>query len=98
MSAPRSGSDAPVVVVTLAPLRDGPAGQLAVRVIEVRRGERRLDVRQFLASDRFTGYTRKGICITSEEFDALLEQRDRIRAVLEGGTASARTRRGPACA
>src|SRR5262245_58228210 len=85
MRAPRSQSDAPVVVANLAPLRDGPAGRLDVRVVEVRPGARRVDIRQFLMSDGYTGHTRKGISLSSEEWDALLEQRDEIVRLLEGG-------------
>ncbi len=87
MNGQRSRGPAPAVVKVLAPLRDGPAGRLDVRVIEVRPGERRLDVRQYLEGEGggFTGYTRRGVCLTSEEFDALLEQRDAILRLLEGG-------------
>lgn len=106
----RSRGPAPNVVKVLKPLRSGEVGRLDIRIIEVRRGERRLDARQYLEGDGFTCYTRKGICFTSEEFDELLAQRDRIRAALEGGQASAggrscaaiggkpmkRARRGPA--
>lgn len=77
----RSRAAAPEVVATLAPLRGSPAGRLDVRILEVR-GERRLNIRAFVTADTFTGYTRKGVCLTAEEFDALLEQPDRIRAAL----------------
>jgi hypothetical protein len=73
-----------VVVKELAPIRDAPGRQLSVRVVETGRG-RRLDIREFVEGDAFTGYTRKGICVTHEEFNALLEQRDEILRLLEGG-------------
>ncbi len=84
---PRRARPGFVVIKKLDPLRDGPAGRVDVRVVEVRPGERRLDVRQYLEDEDvgFTGYTRRGICLTSEEFDVLLEQRDAILRLLGGG-------------
>ena len=67
--------------------RESPGAVLAVRIIKVRPAHCRLDVRQYLKSDGFTGYTRRGICLTGEEFDVLLEQRNRLRAALEGSKA-----------
>jgi hypothetical protein len=83
-AAVRRGSDVDVVK-TLAPLRDNPAGRLDVRILQVRQGDRRVDVRQHVISDGFVGYTRRGICLSSEEWRALLEQRDAIEAALDGG-------------
>ena len=96
MNGQRSRDTAPAVVAALAPLRDGPAGRLDVRIIEVRPGERRLDIRQFLATNGFTGFTRKGVCLTAREFHALLEQYEAIVTALEGRKAPAgdRPRRG----
>lgn len=98
MGAPRSRADTLAVVATLEPLRDGPAGRLDVRIIEVRPGQRRLDVRQFLAGAGFTGYTKKGVCLSAEEFHALLEQYEAIVTALTGSRAPAgdRARRAPA--
>jgi hypothetical protein len=75
-----------VVVQELAPIRDAPGRQLSVRILETGHG-RRLDVREYIESDGFSGYTRKGICVTLEELNALLEQRDEIARLLEGGRA-----------
>jgi hypothetical protein len=72
------------VVKQFAPLRETPHGRLDVRVIETDHG-RRLDVREFITSETFTGFTRKGICIDAEMFDALLEQADEIRRLLATG-------------
>lgn len=69
------------IVKEFTPLRDTPRGRLDVRVIETDHG-RRLDVREFITSEVFEGFTRKGICIDAEAFDALLEQADDIRRLL----------------
>lgn len=76
-------SQALVVVQELEPLRDSPRGRLDVRILEGDRG-RRLDIREHIESDTFTGFTRKGISLTAEEFNALLEQRDAILRLLDG--------------
>lgn len=68
-------------VKVLDPLRESGAGRLDVRVIELR-GERRLDIRQYVTGDAFEGYTRKGVCLSAEEFDALLAQRETIMKLL----------------
>ena len=73
-----------VVIKELAPIRDAPGRQLAVRILETSYG-RRLDVREYVEGDRFTGYTKKGICITLDDLNALLEQRDEIVQHLMGG-------------
>ncbi len=73
-----------VVVKELSPIRDAPGRQLSVRILDTGRG-RRLDVREYVERDSFTGFTRKGICVSAEEFDALLEQRDEIVRLLDGG-------------
>ena len=76
-----SGNGFGTVVKVLEPLRESAAGRLDVRIVEVR-GERRVDIRQHVTSEDFVGYTRKGVCLTAEEFDALLEQRERIVELL----------------
>ncbi len=63
------------------PLRETPRGRLDVRVIETDHG-RRLDVREFITSESFQGYTRKGVCVDLETFEALLEQAEEIRRLL----------------
>jgi len=73
-----------VVVKELTPIRDAPGRQLAVRILDTGHG-RRLDIRELVESDAFSGYTRKGVCVTPEELNALLEQRDEIIRLLEGG-------------
>lgn len=73
-----------VVIKELEPLRDSPHGRLVVRILQGERG-RRLDIREHIESDGFTGYTRRGICVTAEEFSALLEQRDVVLGLLDGG-------------
>ncbi len=75
------------VLTTFDSLRDNTTGRLDVRVIEVGRS-RRLDIRQFVSAvsaGSFSGYTRKGICLSAEEFNKLLEQAETIKAVLEDG-------------
>ncbi len=67
------------VVTRFAPLRDSPTG--------------RLDVRQYITAGTFTGYTRKGVSLSAEEFEALLEQPDAIVAALVGWNATEVRRR-----
>jgi hypothetical protein len=80
----RSGGSTPKVVQVLQPIRESQVGRPDVRVIEVRPGERRLDVRQYINCDTFTGYSRRGICVTAEEIAALVEQLDAIEDLLAG--------------
>ena len=47
----------------------------------------RVDVRELAENERFHGFTRKGVCLSLEEFQVLLEQR---------GPARDRTRRADA--
>jgi hypothetical protein len=49
------------------------------------RGGRRLDIRYHVETESFVGYTKKDVCLTAEEFEALLAQRERIVALLDGG-------------
>jgi hypothetical protein len=72
------------VIQELEPIRDAPGRQLAVRILDTGHG-RRLDVREYVEAEGFSGYTRKGVCLTLEELNALLEQRDQIVRLLEGG-------------
>ena len=39
---------------------------------------RRLDIRYFVKTDKYTGYTKKGISLSAEEFDALMSRRKKI--------------------
>ncbi len=74
-----------VVIKELDPLRDSPMGRLAVRVVEGTHG-RRLDIREYVDDDeRYCGFTRRGVNLSSEEVDALFGQRDAIRRLLDGG-------------
>jgi hypothetical protein len=93
MSGQRATVD---VVKVLEPLRDGPAGRLDVRILEVRPGDRRVDIRQFVIGDAFTGYTRRGLCLSGEELGALFAQRDAISAALEGRAPARRAGQRPA--
>jgi hypothetical protein len=73
------------VVKTLQPLRDGDAGELRVRVIE-KKGTRRLDIRLWVKTTKYTGYTPKGMSLSSEEFDTLISQRKKIANLLNAAT------------
>ena len=72
-----------VVVRELEPIRDAPGRQLAVRIVDVGHS-RRVDVRELVESAAFSGFTRKGICLTAEEFETLFAQRDEVLKLLEG--------------
>ena len=87
----RAGSD-PIVVKELGALRDSPYGKLVVRILRLDRGGLRVDVRELVENERFHGFTRKGVCLSLEEFRALVEQRGAIEAALEDRT-PARDRR-----
>jgi hypothetical protein len=62
-------------------LRDGTAGQVHVRVIENKRG-RHVAIRQHMKSERYEGYTPKGVFLSAEEWDALIAQRKKITKLL----------------
>jgi hypothetical protein len=79
----RSGGQFGIVVKRLKPLRDGGAGELQVRIIE-NHGVRRLDIRYFVKSEKYTGYTRKGISLAAEEYEVLRSQDKKIRRFLRG--------------
>jgi hypothetical protein len=81
MKKPRSQGTFGNVIKELRPLRDGGAGELRVSIIE-RNGERRLDIRSFVKTDRYTGPTKKGISLSVEEFDVLISQKKRISKLL----------------
>jgi hypothetical protein len=81
----RQGSEF-VVIKELKPLRDSPRGRLAVRIIQGDRG-RRLDIREHIDEDRYRGFTKRGVNLSSEEVDALFSQRDSILRLLAGGGA-----------
>jgi len=71
-----------VVLKVLEPIRNRGGRSLHVRVLDVRRTPR-LDVREHINDDTFQGYTRKGICVTRDEFEALVAQAEMIRAALD---------------
>lgn len=75
------------VIETFEPIRASVEKRIDVRILRFR-GERRLDIREYVDSEQtgFQGYTRKGVSLSSEEFDALLAQEKEIRAALEGGS------------
>ena len=65
------------VIKRLKPLRDSGAGELRVNMMNYKTG-RRLDIRYFVKTDKYTGYTKKGISLSAEEFDALMSRRKKI--------------------
>ena len=77
------------VVKSFGVLRDGPWGRLDVRVLETASG-RRLDIREHVESEAFTGYTRRGLRLSAEEFALLLEHAAEIGALLEGASGRGR--------
>ncbi len=46
------------------------------------KGDLYLDIREFLNSDRFHGYTTRGLFLSAEEWDALIAQRKKISKLL----------------
>lgn len=52
--------------------RDGSSGTIKVRLVEDGQGRRRVDVRAFLESDRYTGPTKRGVLLTPQEARWLL--------------------------
>ncbi len=83
---PTRGARSEVVVVReLEPLRASPRGRLVVRILQGDRS-RRLDIREYVDEESWRGFTRRGINLSSEEFNALLAQLDELLPLLEGGT------------
>jgi hypothetical protein len=65
--------------------------RLRVRVVRVESTRRVfLDVREYITSPEFEGWTRKGIRISAESFALLLEQTKPIMDALEADHAAAR--------
>jgi len=67
---------AEIIVQECDPLRDVDGDQLRVRIVEPKddkgRGKgvnaRRLDIRQYKEGESYTGFTRKGVRLSFEEF------------------------------
>jgi hypothetical protein len=76
-----------VVIQEFQDLRQVGQARLRVRVIRV--AETRpgifLDIRTYVDSPAFTGWTRRGIRVDGEEFSALLEQGNTILEALTSG-------------
>jgi len=62
----------PAVLQTFPTLRRGKL-QLRTRVVQYPKSERLLDIREYVTSDQFNGFTPKGISLTKEMFELLLE-------------------------
>jgi hypothetical protein len=73
-----------IVVKELDPLRDSSRGRIVVRILQVDRG-RRLDIREYVDEERYQGFTKRGVNLSSEEVNALFAQRGEIVRWLEGG-------------
>ena len=54
-----------------------------------RGGGRVVDIRQHLTTEKYTGYTKRGLRLSGEEWDALIEQAPKISKAL-GGDSDAR--------
>ena len=81
----RARSTPIVVVKQLGILRDVADRKILVRIIALERGGRRLDVREYVENEQFSGFTRKGLSLSFEEFDLLVAQANEIRGLLKGG-------------
>jgi hypothetical protein len=51
-----------------------PVGRYRVRVINGKDGGRLVDVREFVKGESFEGYTRRGIRLTREETEQLIDE------------------------
>lgn len=60
-----------------------------LRVVENDRG-RFVDLREYIESPKFTGFTRRGVRLSLEEFEQLLAQASEIRALLLGAGGGAK--------
>lgn len=58
----------------LETLGEFPHGRevMHVRLLEVN-GEKRLDIREFVDSDNYTGYTKRGICVNEATWKIILK-------------------------
>jgi hypothetical protein len=64
-------------------LRQVGDSRLRVRVVQSGASrDPRIDIREYVKSAAFTGWTRRGIRLTAEEFEELLSQAPAIRKVL----------------
>ncbi len=64
-------------------LRQIGDSRLRVRVVQsVTSQEPRIDIREYVESSAFKGWTRRGVRLTAEEFEELLSQAAAIRKVL----------------
>jgi hypothetical protein len=80
----RQGRSEFVVVRELEPLRASPRGRLVAQILQGDRG-RRLDVPEYVAEANYEGFTKRGVHLSAEEFQALLGQGDAILKLLVGG-------------
>lgn len=74
----------PAVLNTYPSLRRGKQ-ELKVRVLQYSRSPRTLDIREYLETAEFNGFSKKGISITLEQFQLLLEHKDDIIKALSEG-------------
>lgn len=58
------------------------SGVWKVRVIEDREGKRWLDIREHLSTPDFTGFTKKGVRLNSNQFKIFMEMTVEIQALL----------------
>ena len=70
------------IVKAFRPIKDTGSERVDVRVLS-RNGERGLDIRSFVTSEKFTGYTRRGLYLTQDMWEELLSHRKRITRLLK---------------
>ena len=82
MKKPKAKREFGKLIKQLKPLRVEERGEVRLSIIE-RNGERFLDVRFFLKTERYTGPTKTGIMLRAEAVELLLSQERKIRKLLK---------------
>ena len=68
--------------------------RLRVRLVQLRaEGEKLLDIRRHVESDTFTGWTKRGVTLTKEMFETLLEQSNNILKEFESEKGKGRSKK-----
>ena len=78
---PRKQQQSWKVLKAFKPLRASSADRLDVRIVEDG-GSRYVDIRQYLVSATYEGYTQKGVRLTDEQWESLVGQATAISKLL----------------
>ena len=74
-------------------LKNSGGERVRVRLMQPPAGEKYLDIRRYVETDRFTGWTKRGVTLTREMFEALLEQSKEILRGFESESGRGKSRK-----